>query len=317
MSSTLTYMATDKAPTNLIEAVRHFSDPDVCVAFVASLRWPDGPVCPSCEGTEHSYLTTRRVWKCKACKRQFSVKVGTIFEDSPIGLDKWLTAIWIVANSKNGVSSHELGRSVGLTQKSAWFVLQRIRLAMQSGSFQKFSGEVEVDETFVGGVARNMHADVKRRKITGTGGKDKTAVIGFKERGGEVRANVVPDRTRRTLQRQVRDQVELGTSVYTDSLASYTGLASDYAHAVVDHAERYVNGRVHTNGIENFWALLERGIKGTYVHVAPIHLFRYLDERTFTYNQRDLTDFGRFVGVLGQTAGRRLTYDVLTGKSRP
>ena len=144
MSSTLTYMAKDTAPRTLIEAIRHFSDPDVCVAFVASLRWPDGPVCPKCEGTEHSYLTTRRLWKCKTCKRQFSVKVGTIFEASPIGLDKWLAAIWLIANSKNGISSHELGRSVGLTQKSAWFVLHRVRLAMQTGSFAKFSGEIEV-----------------------------------------------------------------------------------------------------------------------------------------------------------------------------
>jgi transposase-like protein len=240
------------------------------------------------------------------------VKVGTIFEDSPIGLDKWLTAIWIVANSKNGVSSHELSRSIGLTQKSAWFVLQRVRLAMQTGTFAKFSGEVEVDETFIGGLARNMHPDVRRRKITGTGGKDKTAVIGFRERGGEVRASVVPDRTRRTLQARVRDQVEAGASVYTDSLNSYTGLSSDYVHAVVDHAERYVNGRVHTNGIENFWALLKRGIKGTYVQVAPFHLFRYLDERMFTFNYRDMDDFNRFLAVLGQTAGKRLTYDDLT-----
>ena len=315
MSSTLTYMAKEKAPRTLIEAIRHFSDPDVCVAFVASLRWPNGQVCPNCEGTEHSYLTTRRLWKCKACKKQFSVKVGTIFEDSPIPLDKWLAAIWLIANSKNGISSHELGRSVGLTQKSAWFVLHRVRLAMRTGSFAKFSGEIEVDETFVGGLAKNMHRDVRKRKITGTGGKDKTAVIGIRKRGGDIKATVIPNRQRTTLHKMVRDQVEEGASVYTDAFGAYKGLGDDFDHDVVDHATRYVIGRVHVNSVENFWTLLKRGLKGTYVQVAPEHLFRYVDERVFTYNQRDLTDFGRFVAVLGQVAGRRLTYAGLTGKS--
>ena len=309
-------MVSDKAPSNLIEAVRHFSDPDVCVAFVASLRWPDGPVCPLCDGTEHSYLTTRRLWKCKACKHQFSVKVGTIFEDSPIGLDKWLTAIWIIANSKNGVSSHELGRSVGLTQKSAWFVLHRIRAAMQTGSFSKFSGVVEIDETFVGGKAANMHPAKRREKIGGRGWSGKTPVMGFKQRGGNVRAKVItPDFTRPAMQAHVRDHVEPGSSVYTDAHSGYTGLEGDYSHGTVDHARYYVDGRVHTNGIENFWSLLKRGLKGTYVQVAPGHLFRYLDERVFTFNQRDLNDFGRFVTVLGRVSGRRLTYAALTGKA--
>ena len=308
-------MKDEKAPSALIEAIRHFSDPDVCVAFVASLRWPDGPVCPKCEGTEHSYLTTRRLWKCKACKRQFSVKVGTIFEDSAIPLDKWLAAIWLVANSKNGISSHELGRSVGLTQKSAWFVLHRVRLAMQTGTFAKFSGEVEVDETFVGGLAKNMHKNVRKRTITGTGGKDKTAVIGLRERSGDLKATVIPDRKRHTLQEKVREQVEEGASVYADALGSYTGLHDEYDHGVVDHAVQYVIGRVHVNSVENFWTLLKRGLKGTYVQVAPSHLFRYVDERVSTYNKRNLDDFGRFVTVLGQVAGRRLTYAALTGKA--
>lgn len=304
----------EQAPKTLIEAVRYFSDPDVCVAFVASLRWPDGAICPTCGGTEHSYLKTRRLWKCKNCKRQFSVKVGTIFEDSPIGLDKWLAAIWLIANSKNGISSHELGRSIGLTQKSSWFVLHRVRLAMQTGSFQKFSGTIEVDETFIGGLSRNMHKDARRKKIHKTGGADKTVVLGFRERGGDVKVNIIPNRTRRTLQGKVHEFVERGASVYTDSFMSYTGLDSDFDHEVINHAERYVDGHIHVNSIENFWSLLKRGLKGTYVQVAPFHLFRYLDERVFTYNRRDLSDFGRFVLVLGQTAGRRLTYDTLTGK---
>jgi len=197
-------MSTKRLPKTLLEAVRYFSDLDVSTDFVARLRWPDGPICPRCEGTSYSYLTTRRLWKCKACKKQFSVKVGTIFEDSALGLDKWLPAVWLIANSKNGISSHELGRALGTTQKSAWFMLHRIRLAMQTGSFSKFSSEVEIDETFIGGKARNMHKHVRKEKITGTGGKDKTAVLGFIERGGQVRAEVVTDVKRRTLQGRVR-----------------------------------------------------------------------------------------------------------------
>jgi transposase-like protein len=271
-----------KKPTTLLEAIRYFSDPDVCVEFVANLRWPDGPVCPRCGGVEYSYLTTRRLWKCKSCKKQYSVKVGTIFEDSALGLDKWLPAVWLAANSKNAISSHELGRALGVTQKSAWFMLHRIRLAMQMRSLTAFDGEVEVDETYIGGKARNMHADVRKRKITGTGPKDKTVVLGIKHRdGGKVRASVVPDAKWPTLHEKVRESVANGATIYTDVLRSYSGLDIRYSHKTVDHAERYVDGRVHTNGVENFWALLKRGLAGTYVSVEPFHLFRYLDERAF------------------------------------
>jgi len=301
-------------PTNLIEAIRYFSDLDICTDFVAGLRWPNGPHCPDCGCVEFSYLTTRRLWKCKACKRQYSVKVGTIFEDSKLGLDKWLPAVWLIANSKNGISSHELGRALGITQKSAWFMLHRIRLAMQTGSFDKLDGTVEVDETFIGGKARNMHPHVRERRITGTGGKDKAVVVGVKQRGGEMRAAVVPDTKRATLQGHVAANVEAGAAVYTDALRSYSGLDRDFAHETVDHAETYVDGQVHTNGAENFWSLLKRGLHGTYVHVEPFHLFRYLDERVFTFNQRDLTDLGRFAAVLSLASGRRLTYAELTGR---
>jgi len=301
-------------PTCLLEAIRYFTDRDVCNDFVASLRWPDGPVCPRCGCVEYSYLTTRRLWKCKGCKRQYSVKVGTIFEDSALGLDKWLPAIWLIANSKNGISSHELGRALSVTQKSAWFMLHRIRLAMQTGTFDKLDGTVEVDETFIGGKARNMHKHVRARKITGTGGKDKTVVVGVKQRGGEMRAAVVPDTKGPTLKSHVVAKVELGTAVYTDTLSSYSGLDKDFEHATVDHAECYVDGQVHTNGAENFWSLLKRGLHGTYVSVEPWHLFRYLDERVFTFNQRDLTDLGRFTMILSLVSGRRLTYAALTGR---
>lgn len=307
-------MSEQTTPTTLLQAVRYFADPEVCVQYVARLRWPDGPVCPTCESKEHSYLTTRRVWKCKSCKRQFSVKVGTIFEDSAISLDKWLAAIWLIANAKNGISSYELARHTGMTQKSAWFVLHRIRLAMQTGSFDKFDGGIEVDETFVGGKAINMHKDVKARKVKGTGMRHKTAVVGALERGEtpRVRAKVLNNVRRGTLHPFIRETVKPGAKVYTDNHRAYLSLEG-FDHAAVDHATAYVDGRVHTNGLENFWSLLKRGLSGTYVSVQPAHLFRYLDERCFTYNERHRDDLGRFELVLQAVAGRRLTYAELTG----
>ena len=309
-----------KNPTNLIEAIRYFADLDVATEFVAKLRWPNGWTCPECGGTEYSYVSTRRLWKCRTCKKQTSVKVGSIFEDSPIPLDKWLASIWVIANSKNGVSSHELARTVGLTQKSAWFVLHRIRLAMQTGSFERFDGEVEVDETFVGGKAKNMHKHVRAQKIKGTGGagSGKAIVAGALRRGDGVHtssrvvASVLPDTRRATLHAHVRDNVEPGAALYTDAYHGYRGLDDDYEHGSVDHAVEYVSGRVSTNGIENFWSLLKRGLHGSYVSVAPMHLFRYIDERVFTFNTRDLNDFGRFAMVLHNVAGRRLTWNELT-----
>lgn len=305
---------TQKLPTNLIEAIRYFSDLDVCTEYVAKLRWPNGPFCPSCGCTEYSYLTTRRLWKCKACKRQYSVKVGTVFEESRLGLDKWLPAVWLAANSKNGISSHELARALGITQKSAWFMLHRIRLAMQAGSIV-LSDEVEVDETFIGGkLAYIKPKDRERRGITARGGSShKTPVLGMRERGiGRVHAEVIPNAKGDTLKPRVRKSVKPGSTVYTDKWTGYTGLEGRYDHETINHLERYVEGRIHTNGIENFWALLKRGLNGTYISVRPEHLFRYLDERAFTYNERNLTDLGRFSTVLSAVSGRRLTYEALT-----
>ncbi len=250
-------------------------------------------------------------------KREFSIKVGTVMEDSPIPLDKWLTATWLVTNCKNGISSYEIARDVKVTQKSAWFMLHRIRLVMQDDFFgSKLGGEVEVDETFIGGKARNMHVSERKRRITGTGGKDKTAVMGIYEReSGKVRATVIPSRRKKVLQDEVRKHVTAGAALYSDALQSYEGLATDYAHQVVDHATQYVDGRIHTNGLENFWSLLKRGISGTYVSVEPFHLFRYLDEQMFRFNNRkDLDDKGRFDLVVSQIVGKRLTFAQLTGK---
>src|SRR5208283_2727156 len=192
-----------------------------------------------------------------------------------------------------------VARDLGVSQKSAWHMMHRIRFALHGGSFEKASGHVEADETFIGGKARNMHVAQRQRRITGTGGKDKTAVMGILERSKDgkhsvVRTTVIPNRKKDALQTEVRKHVEAGTALYTDALLSYDGLAGDYAHQVVDHAVQYVNGNVHTNGLENFWSLLKRGINGTYISVEPFHLFRYLDEQTYRYNNRKLTDGERF-----------------------
>ena len=303
------------APETLQNAIIYFSDPDRCFHYAINLRWPNGVVsCPRCGSEKHSFIKTRRIWFCSGCKKQFTLKVGTIFEDSPLGLDKWMCAYWMLCNSKNGISSCEVARSLGITQKSAWFMLHRIRKTLHDDSFAKFSGEVEADETFIGGKARNMHISKRQRRITGTGTKDKIAVMGILERGGKVRTSVVPNRRKIALQAEIKKHVEAGAALYTDALLSYEGLATDYAHKVVDHAVEYVNGRIHTNGLENFWSLLKRGISGTYVSVEPFHLYRYLDEQSFRYNNRkNMDDQARFEAAMQNVAGKRLTYNELTG----
>ncbi len=302
----------------LQEAIIHFQGFENCYKMMVELRWPDGKVrCPRCGAEKVTFLAKTRVWKCYAGheKPTFSLKTGTIMEDSPVGLDKWLPALWLVVNCKNGVSSCELARDLGVTQKTAWFMAHRLRFALTQGGFGLLSGEVEADETFIGGKARNMHVSERKRRITGTGTKDKTAVMGILERGGKVRTSVLPNRKKQALQTEVKKHVEAGAALYTDALLSYEGLATEYAHQVVDHAVQYVDGKVHTNGLENFWSLLKRGISGTYVSVEPFHLFRYLDEQSFRYNNRkEMDDFDRFRLALSQIAGKRLTYKHLTGK---
>lgn len=308
-------------PTTLIEAIQYFSDADRALEFLARLRWPDGiAICPTCGSDEVSFAADRRIWRCKArhAKYQFSIKVGTIFEDSPLGLDKWLPAVWLIANAKNGVSSAELARSLGVTQKSAWFMLHRIRLAMQQGSFRRMSGHVEVDETFIGGKARFMHNSRRKAVVRGRGSIGKIAVMGLLERHGPdghstVKTKVVANTRRKTLAPVVRAEVEAGSNLYTDALRSYEGLHTEYVHGVINHAEEYVRGTIHTNGMENYWSLLKRCIKGTYVSVEPFHLFRYLDEQSFRFNARKASDADRFVRVLASIIGKRLTYNELIG----
>jgi hypothetical protein len=287
---------------------------------MVGLRWPDGVHCPTCGRTDVRFITTRRLWECKEKhpKRQFSAKVGTIFEDSSLSLDKWFVAIWAIANCKNGISSYELHRALGITQKSAWFMLHRVRLAMKVGGFEKAGNEYEADESFIGGLAKNMHKDRREKVIKGRGGSTKTAVMGIlrrkgKNSGSKVKAKVIESPTAGVLHAEVREHVPSGATLYTDAWAGYRGLDGDYEHLVIDHAVAYAKGAIHIQGLENFWSLLKRSIKGTYVSVEPFHLGRYLDEQAFRFNERESDDGDRFRSVLSAVSGKRLTYRKLIG----
>lgn len=316
-----------KQPTSLIEAIKYFSDEQTCIDAVANLRWLDGkPVCPKCGTAEterkHYWLKTQRRWKCYACRKQFSVKQGTIFEDSPIELSKWMCALWLLVNCKNGVSSYEIARDLEITQKSAWFVLQRLRFILKDVSVEKMGGSgtpIQMDESFHGGKPKNMHQWKRLQRQVGMNGyADKTSVFGMLETGTrQVRAMVVPNVKRATLQAKILDNVGFGSTIHTDQWSGYDGLATkQFVHETVNHMTEYVtDGGVHTQAIENFWSLLKRGLQGTYVAVEAVHMDRYLDEQMFRFNNRlGYNDGTRFTKALSQVAGRRLTYAELTGK---
>src|SRR4051812_32918614 len=311
-----------QAPETLLEAVTYFSNPENAFEFFKQIRWPNGVRCPRCGSKGVTFLAYAKVWKCKTVhpKQKFSAKVGTIFEDSPIGLDKWLPAMWLTSNCKNGISSYELHRAIGVTQKTAWFMLQRIRLAMQNGSISKMSGTCEADETYIGAKARYMHKN--KRTPVGDAGIKKTPVQGILQRtDGEnlsrVILKVVPNTRRPELCGNVRQFVEAGSTVNTDALMSYDDLEKDYDRQVIDHLECYAKGQIHTNGLENFWSLLKRSLKGTYVNVEPCHLFRYLDEQAFRFNERKDKhgDQGRFLKAAVGIIGKGLRYAELIGKN--
>jgi transposase-like protein len=307
-----------EAPKTLLEAVQYFSDAENCRQFMIAVRWADGIVkCPYCGSEKLTYLEKAKLYRCysKHPKQKFSLKVGTVFEDSPIGLDKWLPAAWILSNSKNGVSSYELSRSLGVTQKSAWFMLHRIRTAMkedQSGTMGgHWQNPIEIDETFVGGKAINKHLNQRKQK------ERKTIVMGMLNRETrQIRAKVIPNVKRETLQAEILNHVGFNAHVFTDGWVGYEKLNEykNFTHKTVNHINEYVNGRVHTQGIENFWSLLKRGLNGTYVAVEPFHMDSYVDEQVFRYNNRKQSDAKRFEKVLSQVAGKRLTFAELTGK---
>jgi len=312
-----------ETPKTLREAIVYFSDAENCRQFMVEIRWPDGVVrCPYCNSDAVSYLEKAKLYYCKAkhAKQKFSLKIGTIFEDSPISLEKWLPAFWLLSNCKNGVSSYEVARALGVTQKSAWFMMHRIRFAMQEIESPKLGGggPVEIDETFVGGKVKNMHKS-KRPKDASQGGKGKAVVLGMLERGGKVRAKVIKNRSKVNVAPVLKENVAVGSHVITDEFSTYPFVVDAYTHEVINHAMEYVRDHVHTNGIENFWSLLKRGINGTYVAVEPFHLDRYVAEQVFRFNNRatkdnPLNDADRFYLAVTQVLGKRLTLAELTGK---
>ena len=307
-------------PTTLVDAVKYFSNETVCINEVAAMRWPDGKVfCIGCgEVGNCIWLANQKRYKCRGCKKQFSVKVGTIFHDSPLGLDKWMVAMWMLANCRNGVSSYEIARTIGITQKSAWHMMHRIRKAMADISSGKLGGgniPVEIDETFIGGKVKNMHKSKRVKGLSYASGNSKTIVLGMLERGGKVRAGVISDRKKHTMQPPIHGNIETGSHIITDEHPTYPFLAQPYVHEIINHIEGYVREHVHTNGIENFWSCLKRGLNGTYISVEPVHLDRYVTEQVFRFNLRHKhTDASRFKAVLKDIVGRRLTYAELTGR---
>jgi transposase-like protein len=316
-------------PKTLTEAIRYYSDAQTCIDAVAAMKWLDGkPVCPKCGTVEgerkHYWLDTQKRWKCYSCRKQFSVKVDTPFEDSPLALEVWLIALWMLCNCRNGVSSYEIGRATGIAQKSAWFVLQRLRLVLKETK-PVMMGEtgtpVEMDECFIGGKPKNMHRSKRLKQRIGMNGyAQKTAVFGMLERGSrEVRATVIPNVHRDTLQKKILENVGFGSTVYTDGWPGYDKLGTmQYVHDTVNHMEEYVRGEVSTQAIENFWSCLKRTLSGTYVAVEPFHMERYLDEQMFRFNNRiGHNDGSRFQKALSQVGGRRLTWVELTGKESP
>jgi transposase-like protein len=324
-----------ESPNTLLEAIQHFSDEQICIDAVAMMRWPQGVRCGYCEADKPYYLSTQKRWKCRSCRKQFSVKVNSIFEDSPISLKKWLPALWLLVNCKNGVSSYEIARDLGVTQKSAWFMLQRLRLALRARDFSfkmgsSEGGAVEIDETFVGGKPVNMHKSRRlkiariqgeqSRKANEYGRAGKAAIMGMYDREArQVRATVVPNVKRETLQNEILNNIEHGATIYSDQAVSYNALKEHYVHETVSHLDAYVRGQVHTNCLENFWSLTKRTLRGTYVAVEPFHLDRYVDEQVFRFNNRatrdnPLNDADRFYIALSQVANKRLTYAELTGK---
>jgi transposase-like protein len=311
-------------PQTLAEAVRFYSDEQTCIDTLATLRWPDGQIyCSGCGEVGNTiWLANQKRWKCRGCKKQFSVKVNTIFQDSPIGLDKWMVAVWMLANCRNGVSSYEIMRTIGVSQKCTWHMLHRIREAMTDKTSTKLGGNgpVEIDETFVGGKVINMHKSRRVRSLSYQGGNGKTIVMGMLERGGKVRASVIADRKKHHMAPVMEGNIEAGSYIITDEHANYPFIAADnnYMHDVINHIEGYVREHIHTNGIENFWSCLKRGLNGTYISVEPFHLDAYVAEQAFRFNLRHKhTDASRFKAVLKDIVGRRLTYAELTGRLAP
>ncbi|WP_374309153.1 IS1595 family transposase [Methylocella sp.] len=297
---------------SLFDLMEAFPDEQACVDHLRAIRWRDGEFCPHCGDNRVYHFSDRKTFKCGACKARFSIKVGTIFEDTKLPLRKWFMAIWLITNHPKGIASVTLAKDLKITQKTAWFVLHRLRHAARAASFNApLKGDVEADTTFVGGKEKNKHAD---KKTPGSqGGANKAVVLGVIERDGELRAEHVGDAKAKTLQGNIRRNVKAGSAVLTDEDSAFIGLDRDFNHLTVNHSKgEYVRlgGFVHTNGIESVWALLKRQIVGIHHRVSPKHLQRYVDEMTWRFNRREMRVTPRMNDMFACVEGR-LTYKAL------
>jgi transposase-like protein len=305
-------------------------DDERCREFLEAGRWPDGPVCPKC-GANNPYRIERRsktknavksLYRCRACRKDYTATVGTIFEDSKIPLNKWFAAIYLMASSKKGMSAHQLHRQLEITYKSAWFMCHRIREAMKDKSFPLLTGVVEADETYVGGKPRGhwqhrqakAQREAKARGILANNNRsrdpgNKTGVFGMVERGGRVRTMAIPQPNKKDVRTALAAHIDFDRSaLMTDESRLYHGIDKQLPHGTVRHTSEYVRGAIHTQSIEGYWAILKRGLYGTFHHVDAAYLSMYLPEFEFRYNRRDITDAERFASLVGQVSGRRLTW---------
>lgn len=296
---------------SLFEMVAAFPDEQSCVDHLRSIRWKNGAFCPHCGSTKVYHFSDLRTHKCGDCRQRFSIKVGTIFEDSKIGLHKWFMAIYLITSHKKGIASAQLARDIEVTQKTAWFMLHRLRHAAETKSFNEpLKGEVEADETYVGGKEKNKHAD---KRVPGSqGGANKAVVFGMLERGGELRVKKVPDAKARTVQAEINEHAAPGPNIMTDEHHGYRGLQGRFNHYTINHlAGEYVKHYfIHTNGLEGAWSLFKRQVFGIHHWVSTKHLGRYLGEFTLRYNRREPGEGERVNDFLSRVAGR-LTYKAL------
>lgn len=300
----------------LTDFTDYFRDEETCRKHYTKIRFGDGAYCPHCNHTEIYTFKDGKRYRCAKCKQDFTIKTGTVFGESKLPLRKWFIAIYLLMNSSKGISSVQLAKHVGVTQKTAWFMAHRIRETNQQNK-EPLSGTVEADETYIGGLSKNMHIRVRKIKVTGTGGVNKTTIFGMKQRDGHVRAQVIKNTDAQTLHPIIKENLVKGSTLYSDELRGYNNLHENFSRGVVRHSlKEFVNGDCHTNGIESFWALFKRGYHGVYHHMSKKHLQRYVNEFSFRVNRRELSMQTMFSDVVAQVANStQLPYKKLIEKS--